>query len=461
MAKILIVDDESDIRELVSDILSDEGYETITAVNAKTAIDAVKAQDLQLVVLDIWLEGSEFDGIGVLKIIKQLKPNLPVIMISGHGNVETAVETIKHGAYDFIEKPFKAEKIIILAERAIEVEKLSRENSQLKAQQQINSTLDGKSRAIQNVLDAAKVLANAHSRVLITGESGSGKEVLARMIHKQSSRKDKQFVTLYANSLSEGEFESELFGIDDGKNYRVGLLERADKGVLFIDEVSEMPKSVQAKFLKFLQENTFYKVGNNNPLTSDIRIIAASTKNLEKEVENGRLSKSLFYRLNVASIRIPSLRERSEDVKVLTNVFLTQLSKNLGLQKVEISEEALAFLEMYHWPGNVRQLRNLIEWLMLINKDPKKKVEVGDLPVEIRGGASESSSNTIANDIITKPLKVARDMFEKEYLEAQLSRFSGNISKTAEYIGMERTALHRKIKSLGIEESRLKQKNNH
>jgi two-component system, NtrC family, nitrogen regulation response regulator NtrX len=456
MAKILIVDDESDIRELLSDVLKDEGYITQTANNAKSALEAMNSYEPDLVILDIWLEGSEFDGIGVLKRIKQTKPHLPVIMISGHGNIETAVDTIRHGAYDFIEKPFKAEKLLILANRAIEAASLSKENSSLKEQQQINSQLHGESKIIQSVIEAAKLIAIAQSRVLITGESGTGKEVLARMIHKLSSRKDKQFVTMHASSISEKDFEAEFFGVDDGKDFRIGILEKSNGGVLFIDEVSEMPLPVQAKLLKFLQEHTFYKLGNNKPIQADIRIIATSSKDLDSEVEKGKLNKSLLYRLNVAPIHLPPLRSRKDDIRILTEVLIKQLSEALGLQKIIIAEEAKVFLEMYAWPGNVRQLRNIIEWLMLMHGAENRAIQVQDLPVEITGHSSEAHSSVIANDIVTKPLKVARDMFEKEYLEAQLARFAWNISKTADFVGMERTALHRKIKALGIEEQKIK-----
>lgn len=456
MSKILIVDDESDIRDLISDILKDEGYITATATNAKTALEAMDSYVPDLVILDIWLEGSEFDGIGVLKRIKQSTPHLPVIMISGHGNIETAVETIRHGAYDFIEKPFKAEKLLILVNRALEVSLLSKENSSLKEQQQINAQLHGESKAINAVIEAAKLISQAQSRVLITGEAGSGKEVLARMIHKLSNRKDKQFVTLHASSISEKDFEVEFFGIDDGKDFRVGILEKSNGGVLFIDEVSEMPQSVQSKLLKFLQEHAFCKLGNNKAIQADIRIIVASSKDLEQEVDKGKLNKSLLYRLNVAPIHMPSLRSRKEDIRILAESLIKLLSDSLGLQKIIISEEAFVFLEMYSWPGNVRQLRNVIEWLMLMHGSENRVIQVEDLPAEIAGNNSEIHAGIIANDIVTKPLKVARDMFEKEYLEAQLARFSWNISKTAEFVGMERTALHRKIKALGIEEQKLK-----
>lgn len=456
MAKILIVDDESDIRELLSDVLKDEGYVTQTATNAKTALESMNSFIPDLVILDIWLEGSEFDGIGVLKRIKQTKPQLPVIMISGHGNIETAVETIRHGAYDFIEKPFKAEKLLILVNRAIEAASLVKENVSLKEQQQIISQLHGESKAIKAVIEAAKVMATVQSRVLITGESGSGKEVLARMIHKLSNRKDKQFVTMHAGSISEKDFEAEFFGVDDGKDYRIGILEKSDGGTLFIDEVSEMPQVVQSKLLKFLQEHTYYKTGSNKPLQSEVRIIAASSKNLEQEVEKGKLNKSLLYRLNVAVLHMPSLQNRKEDIRILTENIIKQLSEALGLQKIELSEEAYVFMEMYTWPGNVRQLRNVIEWLMLLNGSKNKPIQAQDLPVEITGQNVEIRGGGVANDVVTKPLKVARDMFEKDYLEAQLARFSWNISKTADFVGMERTALHRKIKALGIEEQKIK-----
>lgn len=452
MARILIVDDEADIRGLLSDILQDEGYRTVTASNAAAALQIVKEEQLNLVVLDIWLEGQEHDGIGVLKRIKTIHPNLPVIMISGHGNIETAVQTIKIGAYDFIEKPFKTEKLLIMVKRAMELSLLAQENKELKELNQVTHEIIGKSKAIEHIIDEVKLVAPTNSRILIVGEHGTGKEVLARMIHNLSNRKNKPFSTLHAANISEHNIEEVLFGIDDLKNFSVGLLEKSNGGTLFIDEISEMPLRVQAKFLKVIQENHFQKIGNSKQIPVDVRIITATSKDLLEQIELGSLNQSLYYRLNVVPLRLPPLRERKEDIMQLFDYFTEVFSKALGTTKITLSDEVMAIFEIYNWPGNIRQLKNVIEWLMIIHGKKSKIITTDLLPDYLLGKnrGENNALNLISNDISLKSLRDARTFFEKEYLKTQLERFSGNISKTAEFVGMERTALHRKLRALKI-----------
>lgn len=453
MEKVLIVDDKSDIRELLSDILSDEGYSTIEASNAKAALNSMDSERPNLVILDIWLEGSEFDGVGVLKRIKSKYPEVPVIMISGHGNIETAIQTIKLGAFDFIEKPFKAEKLLLITKRALQVANLELENSELKKDTTNSYEIIGGSKLIQQLKDSINTVASSQSRVLLKGEIGVGKEVIARAIHYASPRKAKRFCILHSCTLTPSNFQEELFGIDDGENYKIGLLEKANGGTLFIDELSEMPETAQSSLLKTLLENNFTKIGSNKTTQLDIRIISSSSKNLEQEAINGTLNKSLLYRLNVIPLEIPPLRIRKEDIKLLSNFFIKTFSESMGVPKLKISKEALSIMEMYNWPGNIRQLKNLVEWLIMMHGKESKEIQIADLPDEISGKTNTkdaANQNNSVQELITKPIKEARDNFEKIYLSAQLSRFSGNIAKTAEHIGMERTALYRKLKSLEI-----------
>lgn len=433
MDKILIIDDETDIRDLISDVLVDEGYKVICASNAKEALTSFQEESPDAVILDIWLEGSEFDGIGVLKRFKQLKQEIPVIMISGHGNIETAVDTIKFGAYDFIEKPFKEEKLLILLKRALEATTLARENIKLKEEQGINCEIIGSSKYANTLRETAKILATNNSRILITGDQGTGKELFARYVHKHSERAKKPFVKVYANNITDENAELELFGTDTAKSYKSGLVELANGGVLYIDEVAELPKVAQNLLLKFLQEGKYCKIGSEKIHQSDARLISSTSKSIDES-----FNKSLYYRLTVANIELQPLNKHREDIVEYINKF----------SKINFSQEALSALMMYDWSGNIRQLKNMLELVSMLHSK-KKIVDLMDLPSEISGICGVDNP-TIANDFIAKPLKVAKDMFEKEYLEAQLKKFSGNISKTAEFVGMERTALHRKLKSLGI-----------
>lgn len=435
MSNILIVDDKADIRDLVSDILTDEGYHTIAVSSAAKAIEAVKQTHFATAILDIWLEGSEMDGIGILKTIKNLSPDTSVVMISGHGNIETAVETIKLGAYDFIEKPFKAEKLKIIVERAVNNHNLITENNQLKQQHLASTKYVGQSKATATLLKAAGSAAASNSRIIITGESGTGKEMLARHIHSASERKSKPFHVLYAASITEDNFNDEVFGTE----LKPGLLDRAEGGTIYIDELAEMSQVVQSKFLKILQDTKY-----------NFRVIAGSSKNLQAMAESGAINSSLYYRLNVVPLYIDPLRNRAEDLACLIEHFVTFFSTAMKLGNITFSENALSALQIYDWPGNVRELKNVIEWVMIMKAKDKSVIERDDLPAEIQHNLVASNDDNWIADSFSKPIKDARDDFEKKYLEAQLQKFNGNISKTAEYVGMERTALHRKMKALSL-----------
>ncbi|MDF3047306.1 MAG: two component, sigma54 specific, transcriptional regulator, Fis family [Candidatus Midichloriaceae bacterium] len=434
MPKILVVDDEVDIRDLVSDILNDEGYSTVRAGSAARAIEAITLESFQAVILDIWLEGSELDGIGVLKAIKNLYPDLPVIMISGHGNIETAVQTIKLGAYDFIEKPFKAEKLTLMVERAVNNYNLILENNLLKRGSDDSLfELKWSSRTLQSVVKCAKSAAGSNSRITITGEDGAGKESLARYIHKNSPRSSKAFIVLNALSIDDENFEAQLFG----KGHEIGLLQRCRGGTLYIDEVTDLSPKVQSRFLSVLQDAKL-----------DVRVVAASSKDLGKAVNDGILNSSLYYRLNVLPLHIPPLREYTEDIGTLMEKFLNTFELQNGVESVSISPEAISALQLYNWPGNIRQLKNVAEWLVIMKSRDKKCIEVSDLPAEIKSSNFIIGENNWVASAFSKPLKEARDNFEREYLKSQLARYGGNISKTAVHVGMDRTALHRKIKAL-------------
>ncbi|MCE3232635.1 MAG: sigma-54-dependent Fis family transcriptional regulator [Rickettsiaceae bacterium] len=454
---VLVVDDEADIRDLISDILKDEGYMPRVASDSKTAIEAINQRVPSAMVLDIWLQGSEMDGIGILETIKSKYPNLPVIMISGHGNIETAINSIKLGAYDYIEKPFKEDRLLRLVKRAIETASLKDENHQLKTRGIVETKLIGKSPAITTLKNIIEKVAATESRVMISGAAGSGKEVVARIIHQKSNRKNSPFVILNAASISPERVEEELFGTEDhmfaGKTEerKIGTFEKAHGGTLYLDEISDMPLGVQAKVLKILQENSFERVGGTHSIKVDVRVIASTNKDLQKEIEAGRLREDLYYRLNVVPIKVPALSERSGDLVYLTNYFITRCAEMLGVVPRKITDNAMAAMEVYNWPGNIRQLKNVIEWLLIMApEDPNEPIRSEMLPPEILNGSPLSGSTSISSEILGLPLRSARELFEKQYLLAQLKRFGGNVSRTASFVGMERSAFHRKIKSLGV-----------
>jgi two-component system nitrogen regulation response regulator NtrX len=449
---ILIVDDERDIRELVAGVLSDEGYECRTAGDSKAALDAIDQRRPSLVLLDVWLHGSPMDGLEVLDAIKAREPELPVIIFSGHGNIDTAVSAIGRGAMDFIEKPFEAERLLLLVARATETERLRRENAQLRQGFTIADEFTGNSTAINQVRATLKRVANTGSRLLITGPAGSGKEVAARLLHSWSPRASYAFVSVNSARITPERFEQELFGEEaNGKLVRAGLLEMADGGTLYFDEVADMPLSTQARILRVLTEQAFVRVGGNRQIRVDVRVVSSTARELEKEIAERRFREDLFYRLNVVPVRLPSLSERREDIPSLVDHFFARYAADNGIAPPEVSVEAMAALQSYEWPGNVRQLRNVIERTTILTpRDRLGRIESDMLPGEVLSGRIAGDSGL--SNLMGVPLRDARESFEREYLRVQIRRFSGNISKTAAFIGMERSALHRKLKLLGMGE---------
>ncbi len=449
---ILIVDDEADIRELIAGVLEDEGYETRTASDSDSALAALSERLPTLLVLDIWLQGSRLDGIELLEVVKQRNPGLPVIMISGHGNVETAVAAIKRGAYDFIEKPFQADQLIHTVERATEAERLRRENEELRSRAGIEGEITGSSAMINGVRATLKRVAATGSRVLVDGPAGSGKEVAARLLHQWSPRANGPFVVVAAARLHPDRFEDELFGVEeDGQPVRIGLFEQAHGGTLFLDEVADMPLATQARILRVLTEQMFQRVGGARSVRVDVRVISSTSRDLASEISAGRFREDLFYRLSVVPVHLPPLSERREDIGELAEYFLAKLSAERRIATPRISDDAMAALQTYDWPGNVRQLRNIIErTLILMPPERAQRIEVDMLPSEIIAEPAKLMPNEAVRSIMGTPLREARESFEREYLRVQIRRFSGNISRTAVFIGMERSALHRKLKALGL-----------
>jgi two-component system, NtrC family, nitrogen regulation response regulator NtrX len=449
---ILIVDDEADIRELVAGVLGDEGFETRTAAHADGALAALAERRPSLVILDVWLQGSSMDGIELLDAMKARDPTLPVVVISGHGNLDTAVAAIKRGAYDYIEKPFQAEQLLLVVRRATETERLRREYQALKERVGIDVELTGTSPQINQVRATLKRVAATGSRVLISGPAGSGKEVAARLLHQWSPRLDAPFVVVSAARMTPERVEEALFGVEEGaENVRAGLLEQAHGGTLFLDDVADMPMTTQAKILRVLTEQVFQRVGGVRWVRVDVRVISATSRDLAAEIAAGRFREDLYYRLNVVPVRLPPLSERREDVAELARYFLARYAAERGMPTPEMADDALAALQTYDWPGNVRQLRNVIERTMIMT--PASQVERLDmtmLPPEVTAEPTRLMPGQAVRSIMGTPLREAREAFEREYLRAQIRRFSGNISRTAAFIGMERSALHRKLKALGL-----------
>ncbi|WP_232629006.1 nitrogen assimilation response regulator NtrX [Methylobacterium sp. Leaf118] len=452
-ADILIVDDEADIRDLVAGILDDEGHRTRTAAGSDEALAAIESRRPHLVFLDIWLQGSRLDGLQVLDLIKAGHPDLPVVMISGHGNIETAVAAIKSGAYDFIEKPFKADRLILVAERALEASRLKREVRDLKVRSGQASRIVGASVAVNQLRQTIERVAPTNARVMISGAPGAGKELSARTLHAASARASGPFVVINAATITPETMEAELFGVEagEGRARRVGALEEAHGGSLYIDEVADMPKETQSRILRVLVDQNFQRVGGTARVHVDVRIISSSSRDLAEEIGAGRFREDLFHRLSVVPIRIPSLAERREDVPELISFFMDQISAATGLPRRRIAEDAMAVLQSHDWPGNIRQLRNNVERLMILTQsDPDQEVTSEMLPTEIGALVPTTPTGAGGEKLMSLALREAREIFEREYLVAQIARFSGNISRTAEFIGMERSALHRKLKSLGI-----------
>ncbi len=455
-ADILVVDDEADIRELVAGILEDEGHRTRTAGSSDEALASIEARRPHLVFLDIWLQGSRLDGLQVLDLVKAQHPDLPVVMISGHGNIETAVSAIKAGAYDFIEKPFKADRLVLVAERALEASRLKREVRDLRARSVQASRIAGRSIVINQLRQAVERAAPTNARILITGAPGTGKELTARTIHGMSSRANGPFVVLSAATITPENMEAELFGLEgsegsEGRGRRVGALEEAHGGTLYLDEIADMPRETQNRILRVLVDQNFQRVGGTTRVHVDVRIISSSSRDLPAEIAAGRFREDLFHRLGVVPIRVPSLAERREDVPELIEFFMDQISAATGLPKRTIAEDAMAVLQSHDWPGNVRQLRNNVERLLILSSgDLDAAITADMLPSEIGTLVPTTPGGSGGEKLMSLPLREAREIFEREYLLAQIARFSGNISRTAEFIGMERSALHRKLKSLGI-----------
>ena len=449
---ILVVDDEHDIRELVAGVLSDEGYECRTAGDSTAALRMVDEKRPSVVLLDVWLHGSPMDGLEVLDAIKAREPGVPVIIFSGHGNIETAVSAVSRGAMDFLEKPFEAERLLLLVARATETERLRRENARLREGISLAEEFTGNSSAINQVRATLKRVASTGSRVLISGAAGVGKEVAARLLHSWSPRGEKAFVTVNSARITPERFEQELFGEEaDGKLVRTGLLESADGGTLYLDEVADMPLSTQARILRVLTEQSFVRAGGNRQIGVDVRVVSSTARCLEAEIAEKRFREDLYYRLNVVPVAVPSLGERRDDIPALAEHFFTRYAREQGLAPPELSPEALAALQAYDWPGNVRQLRNVVErTVILAPRDRMALIEPDMLPPEVTGGSGDNGAGVSA--LMGVPLREARESFEREYLRIQIRRFSGNISKTAGFIGMERSALHRKLKLLGMGE---------
>ena len=453
ISDVLIVEDEDDIRAMISGILEDEGYQVREAATSQDAVEAVKKRKPNLVVLDVWLKGSEMDGIELLAELKTRYKNLPVIVISGHGTVETAVSAIRKGAFDYIVKPFKAEKLLVTATRALENARLRQENEELKGKTVNVDTLVGTSASIAQLRQKIGRIAVTNSRVLITGASGTGKELLARLLHSQSNRSKGPFKAVNAASMVPERVEEELFGVEaigPDSPQKTGLLERAHNGTLYLDEVADMPLETQGKLLRLLVEQRFNRVGGQDDVQVDVRVITSSSRDLTNEVAIGKFREDLYHRLNVMPLHAPKLSERREDIPALVEHFIEQLAASTGLPARRIGDDAMAALQAHDWPGNVRQLRNNVERLLILaTGEPTQPITLATLPKEV--SVVKSGNNTKDNDrIIAMPLRDAREHFEREYLQAQIDRFGGNISRTANFVGMERSALHRKLKSLGL-----------
>jgi two-component system nitrogen regulation response regulator NtrX len=448
---VLIVDDEADIRQLVAGILEDEGYSVRTAQDSEGALAAFAARKPSLLVLDIWMQGGGMDGLELLDAVKGLDPDLPVIMISGHANIETAVSAIKRGAYDFLEKPFKSDRLLLLAERALEAANLKRENRRLRTQAIVPDGMIGHSAAAQQLRAMVARLAAANSRILISGPPGAGKETAARLIHAASARARGEFMAISAAGMTPERMDVELFGEEGegGRPRKIGVFERAHGGSLYIDDVADMPRETQSRILRVLVDQRFRRVGGDTDVQVDVRVFSSTSRDLRTEIEAGGFREDLFHRLNVVPLRVPGLAERREDIPELIAYYLDRISTSAGLPRRTLAADAYATLQVQSWPGNVRQLRNVVERILILaGGDPGEPITAEMLPPDAL--AAPPAGGLGAERIIALPLREAREVFEKEYLNAQIMRFGGNISRTALFIGMERSALHRKLKFLGV-----------
>jgi two-component system, NtrC family, nitrogen regulation response regulator NtrX len=456
---VLIIDDEADIRDLISANLKDEGFTTRTAAHSTGAFDAIAEKVPSAIILDIWLQGSDLDGLGILEIIKKRYPLMPVIVISGHGTIETAVTAIKMGAYDYIEKPFTHEKLMIVLKRACEASRLKKENIDLKSKVLDKTELIGNSAVISKLKNEIEKVAPTYGRILILGQSGSGKELIARLIHKKSKKSGAPFIIFNPTGMSADKIQQDLFGEPEKHDAnavfakRHSVLEAANNGTLYIDEIGDLPQIIQAKLLKFLQDQILDKPAINKSTKLDVRIITSSSRDLQQEVTNGKFREDLFYRLNVVPIKVPSLTDHREDIPLLIQYFVKQLAKFSGLKEREFAEDAINALQSYNWPGNIRELRNTIEWTLIMNPitgSDNPMIRMDMLPREILNNGLTISKPENNIDMMSMPLREAREVFERQYLFAQMNRFNNNISKTSLFVGMERSALHRKLKLLNI-----------
>lgn len=449
MGDILIVDDERDIRELISDILEDEGFATRLAGNSDDAMAAVNAEEPALMILDIWLKDSKMDGIDILKTVKRDNPDVPVVIISGHGNVEIAVAAIKQGAYDFIEKPFNIDQLMVVIRRAMETSRLRRENLSLKRKDSSNTEMIGASGAFRTLVSQLDKVTKSNGRVMLTGPAGAGKEVAARYIHANSNRASAPFITVNCAGVAPERMEEVLFGRETPeRGVEPGLLEQGHGGVVYFDEVADMPLGTQSKILRVLVDQQFTRVGGGDKIRVDLRVVSSTNKDLLAEIEADTFREELYHRLNVVPIAVPSLSERREDIPVLADHFIAEFNSTQGLPQREISDDAQALMQTMIWPGNVRQLKNMVERILILGEG-SAPIEARELPGE-EGHSEEEGRVVLSGAMASLPLREAREAFEREYLLTQINRFGGNISRTANFVGMERSALHRKLKSLGV-----------
>jgi two-component system nitrogen regulation response regulator NtrX len=449
MSDILIVDDERDIRELISDILEDEGYATRLAGNSDEAMASINAEPPALMILDIWLKDSQMDGIDILKTVKRDNPDVPVVIISGHGNIEIAVAAIKQGAYDFIEKPFNIDQLLVVIRRAMETSRLRRENQTLKRRDVTNAKMIGSSTAFKTLMGQLDKVTKSNGRVMLRGPAGAGKEIAARYIHSNSARASAPFVTINCASVAPDRMEEVLFGVESAeRGIEPGLLEQAHGGVIFFDEVADLPLGTQSKILRVLVDQQFTRVGGHDKVRVDLRVVSSTNKDLDAAIKAETFREELFHRLNVVPISVPSLEERREDIPVLADHFIAEFNSSQGLPLRAFSDDAVALLQTMVWPGNVRQLKNLVERVLILG-DGTGPIEARELPGEDEN-TEEDGRVVLSGALATLPLREAREAFEREYLLTQINRFGGNISRTANFVGMERSALHRKLKSLGV-----------
>ena len=446
--EILIVDDNTDIRNILNELILDAGYKTRVAANYNQALNEIDKKTPDVAILDVKLDKGDNDGIELLSHIKSKNKDVPVIMISGHANIEMAISSLKHGAFEFVEKPFDQARLLNFISRAVENLNLKTQNKEYESKLFSSYELIGESKNILNIKDQIKKISLTESRILINGPSGSGKELIARKIHKNSKRNKKPFVIINGALLDSSKYELELFGEDkENGSTSYGALEKANKGTLMIDQVSEIPLNIQSKILRVLSDQKFKRINGNDDIYVDVRIICSSSKDLKNEIDLGNFREDLYHRLNVFEINVKPLNERISDIPLLIKYFSKKISENYNLTELNIDEND-SYILNYNWKGNVRELRNLIERIAILQPENKEKVS----NIVKESLKNENFNEKITENSLSVPLKEAREKFEKEYLTIQLKKFNGNISKTASFVGMERSALHRKLKGLGIKE---------